>query len=1108
MPDLIFLPLNNAYLDLPRNITGWISWIIFLGIVLYLLHRWRGYNQPWERKHLVIFIVLLILVPVTSVILPGFQLSVPSALPLPNLPAEPEGPIVTVLAALPWLLAGFIMGPSASASLAALSGLLLAILSNHNPYLPLEMAGMACIYSALVNQRYRTHWFRALRQPLIASLIIGMIYPVIYLISTMLFVQGSVSNKLDYTTNLFVPSIIAMGIGLFVSGIFAQIIYIFFPQARKQDKPLIPSPAESSLESRFLYTIGPISLILILILMVTNWIIADNVAREMLYGRMVNAAELTAESIPVFRSVGESMIRRFAQDERLYTLEPEIVQQLLEDYKQSIPYFRELIVLDSTGDPIAVSSPDESNALDFSKEELLGINLAFAAPNPVEMQSFVSPPLEGESSVQITYIAAYKIQPDESEGVLIGRSDLSNNPYAPPMLLSLQSLEDIGGSGILIDKMDGIILYHPDPDQVMETYTGRIPQEAAFFEDTAYDGTRQLVYVQVGELDPWVVIITVPAHLAQQQALRIIGPILILATVLLLIGYILIRFGLRYITRPLQSLTAEANKMSQGTLDQPLEVKGEDETGQLGRAFEKMRANLKARLDELNDLFSISRTVASSLDIEDSLIPVLESALSTGASSSRVVLEPSVLLDINEQSDSSISYGVGSASEVYKYLDDQVLSLTKKHERILLANLSRPRLLNFPQGYPHPQALMAVALQHENFFYGTFWVGYDQTHYFTNEEQRFLDTLAGLAALAVANAHLFQSAEIGRQRLEAIVASTPDPVLVTDYQNHILLANPAAIDAFGSGVNLGRGQLIADVISDETLIQLLQSSKEKIRSAEVVLPDDHIYLATSSSVILDGKRMGRVCVFRDVTQFKKLDALKSEFVSTVSHDLRSPLSLIRGYTTMLQMVGELNRQQTSYVDKIIGKVDDMSRLVNNLLDLGRIEAGVGLQLEMVPVHDILEKVVSGLRLQAAQKHINLDYAIPDKSVQLIEADQALLEQALHNLVENSIKYTDANGSVKVILNKHGERVVFEVRDNGIGIAPADQQRLFEKFYRAARRGPLRDHGTGLGLTIVKSIAERHGGRVWLESNLGKGSVFYLEIPVHQETQIEKNVVKL
>jgi len=357
------------------------------------------------------------------------------------------------------------------------------------------------------------------------------------------------------------------------------------------------------------------------------------------------------------------------------------------------------------------------------------------------------------------------------------------------------------------------------------------------------------------------------------------------------------------------------------------------------------------------------------------------------------------------------------------------------------------------------------------------------------------DTLAGLAALAVGNAYLFQSAEVGRQRLDAIVASTPDPVLVTDYQNHLLLANPAAIDAFGKGIEQGKGQLIDDVISDETLIHLLQSSREKLQSAEIVLPDEHIYLATSSSVVLEGKLMGRVCVLRDVTEFKKLDALKSEFVSTVSHDLRSPLTLIRGYATMLQMVGELNEQQTSYGQKIIASVESMSRLVNNLLDLGRIEAGVGLQLEMVRVNDIIEKVAGGLNLQAAQKHIQLDLEIPDQSIQLIEADPALLQQALHNLVENAIKFTEADGTVSINLHSMEEKIIFEVRDTGIGIAPADQQRLFEKFYRVTRRGVQHDRGTGLGLTIVKSIAERHGGRVWLESQLGRGSTFFLEIPV-------------
>ena len=120
---------------------------------------------------------------------------------------------------------------------------------------------------------------------------------------------------------------------------------------------------------------------------------------------------------------------------------------------------------------------------------------------------------------------------------------------------------------------------------------------------------------------------------------------------------------------------------------------------------------------------------------------------------------------------------------------------------------------------------------------------------------------------------------------------------------------------------------------------------------------------------------------------------------------------------------------------------------------------------------------------------------------MIEADQALLQQALHNLVENAIKYTDQGGEVQIQMHLHQNQVVFEVRDTGIGIAPADQHRLFEKFYRGVRKGMKGERGSGLGLAIVKSIAERHGGRVWVESQLGKGSRFFLAIPLRQ-AQVE------
>jgi len=225
--------------------------------------------------------------------------------------------------------------------------------------------------------------------------------------------------------------------------------------------------------------------------------------------------------------------------------------------------------------------------------------------------------------------------------------------------------------------------------------------------------------------------------------------------------------------------------------------------------------------------------------------------------------------------------------------------------------------------------------------------------------------------------------------------------------------------------------------------------------------------------------------------------MKTEFVSTVSHDLRSPLTLMRGYATMLEMVGVLNEQQQGYVKKIIFGVENMARLVNNLLDLGRVEAGVGLQLETIPLYDILERVTGPLQLQAAQKNIELTVDTPKNTMPLIEADPGLFQQAMYNLVENAIKYTPQGGRVDTRLKIVGDGMLFEVQDSGIGIAPIDQPRLFEKFYRGGQREAREQKGSGLGLAIVKSIAERHGGKVWLESELGKGSTFFLQVPLRQ-----------
>ena len=202
---------------------------------------------------------------------------------------------------------------------------------------------------------------------------------------------------------------------------------------------------------------------------------------------------------------------------------------------------------------------------------------------------------------------------------------------------------------------------------------------------------------------------------------------------------------------------------------------------------------------------------------------------------------------------------------------------------------------------------------------------------------------------------------------------------------------------------------------------------------------------------------------------------------------------------MLEMVGHLNEQQNTYVRKIIGGVENMSHMVNNLLDLGRIEAGVGLQRVNCVLADVVKEVYEEARSRALVYDLDLKTEINTERSML--ADPALIKRTISNLIDNAMKYTPSGGSITVGLDERADSVILRVSDTGIGIAPADQGRLFEKFYRVKRRDTLDIKGSGLGLSIVKSIAEWHGGRVWVDSQLGQGSTFYMALPISTATGI-------
>jgi signal transduction histidine kinase len=206
---------------------------------------------------------------------------------------------------------------------------------------------------------------------------------------------------------------------------------------------------------------------------------------------------------------------------------------------------------------------------------------------------------------------------------------------------------------------------------------------------------------------------------------------------------------------------------------------------------------------------------------------------------------------------------------------------------------------------------------------------------------------------------------------------------------------------------------------------------------------------------------------------------------------------------MLPMLGEMNDQQKEFNTKIVQSAEKMNHMVDNLLDLGRIEAGIELKTEPLSPLELLDQVIDQLQPQATQRKIQMMKKLTSAQDLEIEADRGLLQQALINLLDNAIKYSHLNGQINLGVQSKEHSVVFDIQDYGPGIAPLDKPTVFDGVQKNSRKDGQNNKNSGLGLAIVKSIALRHHGKVWVESELGKGSTFYLEIPISQDIKDSK-----
>ena len=332
--------------------------------------------------------------------------------------------------------------------------------------------------------------------------------------------------------------------------------------------------------------------------------------------------------------------------------------------------------------------------------------------------------------------------------------------------------------------------------------------------------------------------------------------------------------------------------------------------------------------------------------------------------------------------------------------------------------------------------------------------------------------------------------------LEVIVSEMETGVIVIDDKKKILYANPFFMKTFSAERDL-KGKRLADIVNDGTLLKTVDNvfSSKKGQPQEITIQGS-MNRVLEARLVPFSMNTSRVVIgfFRDVTEEKRVEAIKRDFVANVSHELRTPLASIKGYAETL-LDGAMNEPETlkNFLTIINRHAGRMAVLIEDLLTLSMIESHhLPLKLEPVDVKALINSIIQGFEKNAGDKGLKLIADISDY-IPSVTADRVRLEQVIVNLVDNAIKYTNS-GAVRVAVNMADNMLKVDVEDTGIGIPEKDIPRIFERFYRVDKGRSRELGGTGLGLAIVKHIIQAHNGKIWVKSIPGKGTTYSFVLP--------------
>jgi PAS domain S-box-containing protein len=372
---------------------------------------------------------------------------------------------------------------------------------------------------------------------------------------------------------------------------------------------------------------------------------------------------------------------------------------------------------------------------------------------------------------------------------------------------------------------------------------------------------------------------------------------------------------------------------------------------------------------------------------------------------------------------------------------------------------------------------------------------------FTEEDVRLLTVFARNASAVIANAQMYFQVVEEKKQIEAALESLMSGLITVAENGHIIQMNASARQMFGLNSQEVHGKPYAEMIQSQDVRDLiakcLRDKEESLAELTLQVPEERIF-QTQTAMMRDEAQeiIGAVVIFNDITEIRSVERMKTAFVSTVSHELRTPLTSIKGFisTLLSDTEGYYDKEtQREFYQIIDQECDRLTRLISDLLNVSRIEAGRALDLNLQPMDfgALVAKVISVQSSYVTEHKLVKEV---DSGLPTIIGDEDKVDQVLTNLVNNAIKYSPKGGEIKVKAWEEGAAIHCYVSDQGMGIPKDHLPKVFDRFHRVDTRDTRKVGGTGIGLFLVKHLIEAHGGRIWVESEVGVGSTFHFTLP--------------